>query len=50
MDRIKDNYNEIVDENGALVNPLDDDYDFYRQERDRRNDPLDDDYIPEEYR
>lgn len=30
--------------------PLDDDWYFYKTEKERRENPLDDDYIPEKYR
>jgi len=38
------NSDEIVDENGKEVSPLDDDYFFYKSEWERIHNPLDDDY------
>lgn len=41
---------EILDENGQEVSPLDDDYEYYKREHERQNDPLDDDFVREGYR
>lgn len=49
-EKFNERYDEVVDENGNHVSPLDDDYYSYKHERYRRNDPLDDDYIREGYR
>lgn len=35
---------DIVDDNGREVSPLDDDYDFYRHEYEDSHDPLSDDW------
>ena len=35
---------EITDDYGKCLTPVDDDYRFYKAEHDRRNNPLDDDY------
>ncbi len=47
--RIKNRREEVIDESGGYVSPLDDDYAFYKEECDRRNNPLDDDYVREGY-
>lgn len=46
-EKFKNSHEDVVDKTGNYVSPLDDDYDFFEQERDRRNNPLDDDYVRE---
>lgn len=35
---------DITDDNGNSVSPYDDDYEYWKQESERRQNPLDDDY------
>ena len=46
-EKCKNRREDVVDKMGNYVSPLDDDYDFFKRERDRRNNPLDDDYVRE---
>ena len=36
--------NDVLDEYGRTVSPLDDDYDYYKRIQESTTDPLDDDY------
>ena len=38
------NQETVVDDNGAEVSPLDDDYEFWKTENERLTNPLSDDY------
>lgn len=49
-EKIRDNWDEVIDADGDEVSPLDDDYEYWEGRCESRNDPLSDDFIPEEYR
>ena len=49
-EKIKDNWEKVIDTNGDEVSPLDDDYEYWESQCESRNDPLSDDFIPDEYR
>ena len=42
LSQLKDN--TVYDDNGNKVNPLDDDYEYYKYLQETREDPLSDDY------
>lgn len=46
---IKNYHEEVINESGAYMSPLDDNYVFYKEKCDQRNNPLDDDYVREGY-